>query len=319
MAHSRRHWWKEEASRFLAAALAHVNRSRRRDNPVDRCEDLSKALNATWNAHYSYRRRQNLLTDTELQNGHSDAQAFTQLLLTGLDDELKNQLCDSATLKDLAEFSPHVMNHHTLLRLDYDPGAVTEEQRREASAEHRKLLKAYREYGGGQREPAARDAMLKKLATLLYVVRSNIAHSVKTSRGPDLSKNERDRVVSDVTSPVVEDFFDVLFDRPSERLAVYGTLAPGGPNAALLSAVSGTWTEVVARGELSGQPGLPSFRWKTDGKEVRVQLLTSTGLPGCYPELDKFEGQDYSRSLVPVTRGAEVVVANIYEGTDEVG
>src|SRR4051812_14615528 len=104
-------WWKVEAPRFLADALSHINRSRRREEPVDRCEDLCKALNKTWNAYFSYRRRHSGLTKKEEDDGKSDSQAFTQLLHRGLDDGRAGQLCDSESVAALAGFSPQIMNH----------------------------------------------------------------------------------------------------------------------------------------------------------------------------------------------------------------
>src|SRR3954471_23475548 len=99
-------WGGGEAPRFLADALAHINRSRRREESVDRCEDLCKALNKTWNAHYAYRKRRGGLTGNEQEKGRSDAQAFTQLLLGGLDDGRAGQLCDSDGVAALAGFTP---------------------------------------------------------------------------------------------------------------------------------------------------------------------------------------------------------------------
>lgn len=309
-------WWKQEASKFLADVLAHVNQSRRREEPVDRCEDLCKALNKTWNAHYAYRRRNGLLSDKDLEAGRSDSQSFAQLLLLGLDDELATQFCGSESVGRLAEFSPHVMNHEVLLRRDYNPTDITEPLRKEASDGHRQLDNAYKRYSDGPGERDVREALLKKLKNLLYVIRCNIAHSEKTQRGPDPSKNDRDTAVSSVTSAVIEELFDVLLERPSQRLAVYGTLAPGRANAAMLSDLRGEWRQATVQGELAVKLNLPSYRWTAGGEEVTVMLLTSTALPDIYPVLDRFEGRSYARRLVPVMIGSELLVANIYEGVE---
>src|SRR5262249_24124366 len=110
-------WWKDESLSFLNDALAHLNRSRRRVEPVGRCDDLCKALNKTWNAYYSFRRRHGLLTGREIDaGGPSDAQGFKELLLTGLGDGPARQLCEHKSVGVIAEFSPQVMNHDTLLR-----------------------------------------------------------------------------------------------------------------------------------------------------------------------------------------------------------
>lgn len=150
-------WWKDEAPRFLVDVLAHVNQSRSREEPVDRCEDLCKALNKTWNAYFSYRKRHGRLTETENETGRSDSQAFTQLFVVGLDDGPAAYLCECESVKALAEFSPQVMNHETLMRRDYDPSDVTDDQRKKASDEHRQLLNAFNRSAGSQRDRGPRE------------------------------------------------------------------------------------------------------------------------------------------------------------------
>jgi hypothetical protein len=47
---------------------------------------------------------------------------------------------------------------------------------------------------------------------------------------------------------------------------------------------------------------------------VDVQLFVSPDLPGHWDRLDRFEGEDYSRILVPLFRDRAVVeVANLYQ------
>lgn len=306
-------WWRVEAPRFLSDALAHINRSRRREEPVDRCEDLCKALNKTWNAIYAYRRRHGGLTAKEAGDGRSDSQAFTQLLLGGLDDGRDGQLCDFDGVTALAEFNPQIMNHDTLLRRDYDPRDIPERLRKEACDEHRQLLNAFKDYAGGPKGRDQRERLLKKLGQLLYVVRSNIAHSEKTPRGPDFDKSDRDREVGEVASRVIGDFFDLLFEHPSRRLAVYGTLAPGEVNHTIVADLGGEWGAGAVRGELETGDGFPRFRWNQSGPEVAVRVLTPIDLPEHFPRIDRFEGRSYNRSLVPVVMDGSLVVCNLYE------
>jgi gamma-glutamylcyclotransferase (GGCT)/AIG2-like uncharacterized protein YtfP len=296
--------------------LAHINHSRLREQPVDRCEDLRKALNKTWNAHFAYRKRHGGLTDSENAKGRSDSQAFTQLLFVGLDEAIAERLCECESVKILAAFSPQVMNPDTLIRTDYDPTNVTDDLRKEACDEHRQLLNGFNRSAGGQRDRGGREAQLKKLAQILYVIRCNIAHSEKTPRGPDPEKNERDRAVSGVASAGIEDYFDLLLDRPSHRLAVYGTLAPGEANASVLADISGEWLDGTLRGELTKSEGLPWFRWRESGSEVGVKVLTSGDLPDHFADIDRFEGSRHARSLVPVVCRGSLLVCNIHEAAD---
>jgi gamma-glutamylcyclotransferase (GGCT)/AIG2-like uncharacterized protein YtfP len=110
---------------------------------------------------------------------------------------------------------------------------------------------------------------------------------------------------------------------PTERLAVYGTLAPGEVNHHVVSHMGGQWTSGFVNGDVSSNGwgaahGFPGMHWTPDGAPVRVQLLTASALPHHWAELDEFEGADYLRILVPVTESADatgdaVVLANLYE------
>lgn len=106
------------------------------------------------------------------------------------------------------------------------------------------------------------------------------------------------------------------------RLAVYGSLAPGGPNHYQLSDLPGRWVEGTVRGELheqgwGAQLGFPGLILEPDGPEVRVQLLESTDLPDHWHRLDAFEGSGYRRT-VTVARTAEGdLLTSIYVLVDD--
>lgn len=109
-------------------------------------------------------------------------------------------------------------------------------------------------------------------------------------------------------------------DPVDTRLAVYGSLAPGEPNAGQLAALEGTWHRGTVRGELHPRGwgmsyGFPALVWHPDKDPVPVSLFTSTALPGHWSRLDRFEGPGYERRLVPVTLDdGRVVLAYIYLG-----
>ena len=101
------------------------------------------------------------------------------------------------------------------------------------------------------------------------------------------------------------------------RLAVYGTLAPGAPNHAVVADLRGTWSRGVVHGHLHPTGwgvtyGFPALVWHPDAAAVAVQLLTSPDLPAAWDRLDQFEGAAYERTLVPVTTATDRVLANIY-------
>lgn len=106
---------------------------------------------------------------------------------------------------------------------------------------------------------------------------------------------------------------------PSRRLAAYGSLMPGELNHERVTALGGTWHDGHVRGDWSptgwgATLGFPAIRWRPDGERVPVMLLVSDDLPAAWGRLDRFEGDEYCRILVPVYDDAGLLaVANLYE------
>lgn len=105
----------------------------------------------------------------------------------------------------------------------------------------------------------------------------------------------------------------------SHHLVVYGTLAPGRVNHNVVEHILGTWRDnVYVEGELvnSGwavEFGYPMIRWKPAGSHVASYLLTSEMLPSYWRALDRFEGSEYCRILIPVfDQQGFVTVGNVY-------
>jgi gamma-glutamylcyclotransferase (GGCT)/AIG2-like uncharacterized protein YtfP len=119
---------------------------------------------------------------------------------------------------------------------------------------------------------------------------------------------------------------DALF-RTSRTLAVYGTLAPGRPNHHVVVPLGGEWTDGVVEGDLlpvgwGAALGYPAFRPRAGGAAVAVKVLAAPGLEAAWPELDRFEGAEYRRILVPVFRPDRAdgrrpyTVANLYAAAE---
>lgn len=84
------------------------------------------------------------------------------------------------------------------------------------------------------------------------------------------------------------------------RLFVYGTLAPGRPNAHVLAEVPGTWTAATVVGTLLPQgwgaaAGYPGIVLDERGETVHGLVFSSDALPAHWARLDDFEGDGYRR------------------------
>ncbi len=95
----------------------------------------------------------------------------------------------------------------------------------------------------------------------------------------------------------------VLGNRMTNRLFVYGTLAPGRPNEHILADVSGTWEPATVRGSLLQEGwgavvGYPGIVLTESGDQIEGFVFTSEELAAHWARLDKFEGDGYVRVLV---------------------
>ena len=85
------------------------------------------------------------------------------------------------------------------------------------------------------------------------------------------------------------------------RLFVYGTLAPGRPNAHVLGPLEGTWHPATIRGTLYPEGwgatlGYPAVVLDPMGPEVPGLIFTSPDLQTHWPRIDAFEGPGYRRT-----------------------
>jgi gamma-glutamylcyclotransferase (GGCT)/AIG2-like uncharacterized protein YtfP len=299
------HWWQDAKLRgHLDGVLSHCNEaidSSEWAPTTHVCDLFFRALNKYWNAFNHH--------VAELKRG--DISSFTATL-QALPSALKTCILEHAVVRNLVSLSPPVMNHDVLKKGGYIPGqGVADSLKRNATEEHRKLQNAFSELQSHQSAESV-DRALKWLVELLYVIRSNIAHGEKTPYGPDLQKADRDRTVSAMALPVQRLILDLLLDRPSHRLAAYGTLQPGGPNSQLLDACSGKWDSCTVNGDLIEKNGLPVLRYSPIAPDVNAKLLTSPLLAQFWENLDSFEGKEYVRHLIPVHVEDNCVVAHAY-------
>ena len=86
----------------------------------------------------------------------------------------------------------------------------------------------------------------------------------------------------------------------THRLFVYGTLAPGRPNAHVLADVPGEWEPATVTGRLfqegwGAAVGYPGIVLDENGDEIEGFLFTSDRLAEHWARLDEFEGDGYKR------------------------
>lgn len=94
----------------------------------------------------------------------------------------------------------------------------------------------------------------------------------------------------------------------TNRLFVYGTLAPGRPNEHLLAAVPGTWEPATVTGWLRQEGwgaavGYPGILLDEQGDEVEGWVFTSGSLSEHWARLDAFEGDGYERVVTTAKLG----------------
>ncbi|MEL6319316.1 MAG: gamma-glutamylcyclotransferase [Cyanobacteria bacterium J06626_14] len=85
-----------------------------------------------------------------------------------------------------------------------------------------------------------------------------------------------------------------------QRLFVYGTLAPGRPNAHVLEEIGGSWQSASVWGRLhqagwGAELGYPGMTLDEAGEEIKGFLFSSDNLLNHWERLDEFEGEDYER------------------------
>ena len=91
-----------------------------------------------------------------------------------------------------------------------------------------------------------------------------------------------------------------------ERLFVYGSLQPGGPNEHVLASVDGEWQPATVRGSLvdsgwGAALGFPALVMDENGDDVRGHVFASSNLGDIWAYLDDLEGEEYERILTSVT------------------
>jgi gamma-glutamylcyclotransferase (GGCT)/AIG2-like uncharacterized protein YtfP len=103
-----------------------------------------------------------------------------------------------------------------------------------------------------------------------------------------------------------------------ERLFIYGSLQPGGPNEHVLAAIKGEWEPAVIKGKLvqagwGASMGYPGLVIEESGCDIHGHVFASSHLSAKWSCLDEFEGEEYKRIVANVSlAGGEHVQAHVY-------
>ena len=105
----------------------------------------------------------------------------------------------------------------------------------------------------------------------------------------------------------------------TNRLFVYGTLAPGRSNEHVLAGIPGRWEPATVTGTLfqegwGAAAGYRGIVLDEHGSVVEGFLFTSHRLAEHWARLDRFEGEGYERVLTTARRGDGIAVdAFVYQ------
>ena len=110
----------------------------------------------------------------------------------------------------------------------------------------------------------------------------------------------------------------LVVNESEQRLAVYGSLAPGRQNHHVVAHLPGRWLAGTVRGWLryegwGADLGFPGIVLDRQGPHVGVHILESSGLLAVWSGLDEFEGPGYRRIATVASTAEGDLCAQIYE------
>ncbi len=153
-------------------------------------------------------------------------------------------------------------------------------------------------------------ALLKDSVKSILEYLENNSCCLEETFAPQVERLTATSINCDTTA--MRQALSIFFGSPQHRLAAYGTLQPGESNYHIVSSIEGTWLKGILRGSVHQYEGYPRFEWNEEGEEISASILVSETLPQHLDRIDEFEGENYSRILVPVTVDDCTIVCNVY-------
>lgn len=292
--------------------LAHLNSALDWDDPVVSFQNSMNALNKLWNSAY---RIGFIKTGRRIGNDGkdetkvpSDGEKFRALIDLLSSNESGNIFLRSPEFRELVELAPRVMDMKVLEDAGYDPSKIGNRLRKKAAEKHTSLFNGYKSHLA---ESSPND-LLNRLSALLYIIRSNLDHGEKTSRGPDIEKNVRDKTVCKKALPVTRRLLEILLNELGKYLATYGNLQEKETLQECSKEPKNLLREWTVGGNVKKSNGLLYFNWISNGERLNVTIYEVSEETD--RRLDEHEGNGYRRIYVPAlnTESKAVLLVTIY-------
>jgi gamma-glutamylcyclotransferase (GGCT)/AIG2-like uncharacterized protein YtfP len=164
----------------------------------------------------------------------------------------------------------------------------------------------------GDLEAVLRDVNLARDAAIDADARALMTEALLRLISLRAAVRDEPELSVDVEQSALAELIDEGLGRPSRRLVVYGTLAPGEENHHVIEPAGGTWRTVDIEGVMGSWGRYPVFEWVTPGEMLPAMLIESATLSRYWKRLDEFETDHYARHLVPYSDGGSIGVTNCY-------
>ena len=215
---------------FSSTVLPYLNYADDNDVSLDALRDMFMAIEKIITIHRiinnSHRIIDNL--ETRERNLGSSNKVVLSEIIKGLSDDKKKAFLKSEELKHLVEIDPPIEE----MSIYNDNGIFPEQANSNLKIlTQKKHLELKRQYEQYIERNSGQTKLIKKISSVLSMVRNNIAHGEKTPMGPDMNFNHRNKLIINVFIPFIKDvFFELLFNSPKNRICLYGTLRKGKSN-----------------------------------------------------------------------------------------
>lgn len=297
----------------LTDIVHNLNRAENEKYFVDKCEKMFSSLEIIIGLYIDYSIKENKLSyfaKKQLEGNRLSINIkFSETVNSILNYSEKSNLINSKAFKEIIFYTPLIMSDAVLEHKRYNPDEISEELRKQASKTHKRLIDNYN-------SPRRRDEIIiTSLCKLLYEVRSNMKHCGKTPYGPDQDKSKRDEEICKLIHPTLSEIINILLEKPSDKLLLYGTLKTGKSNSSILDNYRNNSKNVSIWGFIEMENDLPyyTFSISSSQNEIKAELINNNELNTHFDKLDEFEGPTYRRIKVPFKNENEVEIGQVYE------